>query len=72
MLYYFQKQGVTMETIKISYQKQIYKLTPQKVFHILSILENKKCEHLSNEKVIKLLKKYKLLNDIFLNNINNI
>lgn len=61
-----------MKTIKISYQKHDYDLSFEKITHILTILENKKCNNLKKEELVNLMKKYKLFDSAFLENINKI
>ena len=61
-----------MKTIKISYKKQEYNLSLEKLICIFNILENKKQDFLKEEEIIELMKKYNLFDDIFLKNINKI
>ena len=61
-----------MKTIKILYQNRMYDLALKKVVHILNILENKPPKDFEEKEVIELMKKYKLFDCIFLNNINKI
>lgn len=58
--------------INIDHKRKTYKLECEKVLFILSILENKKTDSLNNGKILKLLKKYGLFDEIFLKNINKI
>lgn len=65
-----------MKTIKIKYQsgnKVInYDIKIDKILFILSKLENKNIKFESFEQIEKLMKKYKLFDEYFLDNINKL
>ena len=65
-----------MNTIKIKYPKkrkpQIYEIETGKMLFILSKLENKKVEFQNINQIQKLMKKYRLFDKIFLENISKL
>lgn len=58
--------------ITILYNKNEYKVETEKLLYILSCLENEEISQTDDAHINALLKKYGLLDEVFLENINKI
>ncbi len=62
----------TLEYFKLQFKKKEYRIDMQKLIYVLSCLESRRINDISNSNIKTLLKKYGLLDKMFLDNINKV
>ncbi len=62
----------TSEYFKLQFKKKEYRIDMQKLIYVLSCLESRRINDISNSNIKTLLKKYGLLDKMFLDNINKV
>ena len=70
--YFIIRKGSIMEKFEIVFKDRKYLLDKNKLIFILSKLENRNLDKISNKEILKLFEKYDLYNEIFLANLNKI
>jgi len=58
--------------MEVTFKDKIYKLDNKKVIYVLSRLTNKNLDNINEDEIVKLMKKYELYDEIFLENINKL
>lgn len=61
-----------MEKIEVVFKDRKYLLDKNKLIFILSELENRNLDKISDKEILKLFEKYDLYDEIFLANLNKI
>ncbi len=57
---------------KVSFKNKIYTLNKEKLACILAVLEANDKKFKKNGEILKAMKKYKLIDEMFLKNLNNL
>ena len=61
-----------MEIIEIEFKNKKYSLEKSKLIYVLSKLENRNLNKITNDEMAVIFEKYDLYDEIFLANLNNI